>query len=375
MGRKNTVGIISTDEHTKGLTRMLADKGYKFELLGGHPKSIPPAFDVVICRVASCSHGAFDLAIAASRGGRNVIFEDGSTRAVEALKQVEAGTFNNAQARADALKGKQPNKQKQKPKAAYRGVPAAVPTLTALVEAGGFYTHRIMQVLTESEALDLYRSMNVNPSVDMDVVKRILADLYSINPKTVGPGVTTLKKKGTFVADSLYNKAGKSVNLLWANDLDVQAFHKVVLADATGYFASSKAAAKAREEDKAKAKAKPVKVMQVGWIAPEKLDPAGDICAKDTLKSEPNPKTVKSDAEELDEMLFFLREQLDKMGLQKTEGHGVAVQMQTVHLTGPEGFVCGKRGVAGVGSRKPGEVSCKKCLNTKAYALATFWAQ
>ena len=71
------VGIISKEEHTKGIVQALRDADYRVELLGGRPATIPSRVDVVVCRAVSCSHRGYDVAMEEKRAGtRPVLFEE-----------------------------------------------------------------------------------------------------------------------------------------------------------------------------------------------------------------------------------------------------------------------------------------------------------
>ena len=86
---KMRIGIISKPEHAKVHETRLRQSGHEVTQLGSSPVLLPPTLDVIVCRVASCSHAATDVAMREKRLGRRpVIFEDGVTgilREIEAL--------------------------------------------------------------------------------------------------------------------------------------------------------------------------------------------------------------------------------------------------------------------------------------------------
>lgn len=85
-GKQLHVGIVSKPSHAKAHAERLKKEGYSVELLGGKPSRLPTRCDVIVCRVSSSSHAGFDLANAARKRGRVVIFEDGMTGIMQALE-------------------------------------------------------------------------------------------------------------------------------------------------------------------------------------------------------------------------------------------------------------------------------------------------
>lgn len=87
------IGIISKEAHAKSHVRVLRERGYNPIVLGGEATSIPPSLDVLVCRVASCSHTASALAQRTLREGHMpVIFENGISEILSALENLEAKT-------------------------------------------------------------------------------------------------------------------------------------------------------------------------------------------------------------------------------------------------------------------------------------------
>ena len=84
-GKQLHVGIVSKPSHAKAHAERLKKEGYSVELLGGKPSRLPTRCDVIVCRVSSSSHAGFDLANAARKRGRVVIFEDGMTGIMQSL--------------------------------------------------------------------------------------------------------------------------------------------------------------------------------------------------------------------------------------------------------------------------------------------------
>lgn len=72
------IGIVSAHKHCKNHLLALREDGYDVHGLGGSPTSIPPSYDALIVRAASCSHGGFNTAVAWGREtGRPLIHENG----------------------------------------------------------------------------------------------------------------------------------------------------------------------------------------------------------------------------------------------------------------------------------------------------------
>lgn len=89
------IAIISKKAHAKSHAEKLEALGHQVTLLGGSPTSIPSRYDVIVCRVVSCSHGASELATTARREGRKVIYEESVSRIVKAVEEIEKAQQEN----------------------------------------------------------------------------------------------------------------------------------------------------------------------------------------------------------------------------------------------------------------------------------------
>jgi hypothetical protein len=85
------IGVLSKPEHCKSQVSVLKQAGHKVEVLGGDPGiSVPGRIDLLVVRVPSISHGAFDVAKAWEREGNPVVYEDGALRILQAIQAIEA---------------------------------------------------------------------------------------------------------------------------------------------------------------------------------------------------------------------------------------------------------------------------------------------
>ena len=71
MPRKIVVGVVSKSVHSESHRAALEKAGFKVRDLGGNPIGIPFRVDLLVCRTASCSHGASDICYAWGRRERN----------------------------------------------------------------------------------------------------------------------------------------------------------------------------------------------------------------------------------------------------------------------------------------------------------------
>lgn len=103
------IAIISNKSHAKSHAAALRKKGHTISMLGGNPSDIPPSADVIVCRPASISHGGFDIAMAAKRGGKRVIIANGVTEIITAVEgppgeeEVVPRTLKNSAQALDVL--------------------------------------------------------------------------------------------------------------------------------------------------------------------------------------------------------------------------------------------------------------------------------
>ena len=82
------IGIISEPAHAKHHAKALSEHGFDPVILGGNPSKVPPSIDILVCRVASCSHNASAMAQAVFREGKiPVVFENGVTNMLAALEE------------------------------------------------------------------------------------------------------------------------------------------------------------------------------------------------------------------------------------------------------------------------------------------------
>lgn len=106
------IGIISKKPHAKNHAQALKREGHDVVLLDGDPKRIPSSIDLVICRTASCSHGASNVALEWQRsGGGFLVMENGLSGALRAIRQYI-----------------EPKKSKKKKEEAKVAAPAPTPT-------------------------------------------------------------------------------------------------------------------------------------------------------------------------------------------------------------------------------------------------------
>lgn len=87
------VGVLSKPAHCKSQVSTLKQAGYKVEVLGGDPGiSIPNRIDLLVVRVPSISHDAFNVAKEWERKGNPVIYEDGAARILQAIQELSMPT-------------------------------------------------------------------------------------------------------------------------------------------------------------------------------------------------------------------------------------------------------------------------------------------
>lgn len=83
------VGLISAEKHCKPHIRRMREAGYDVVFLGDSPSTVPEVVDVLVVRVASCSHNGTGTANDWRRStGKPCIFQDGVTGILLALEKL-----------------------------------------------------------------------------------------------------------------------------------------------------------------------------------------------------------------------------------------------------------------------------------------------
>ncbi len=88
-GEPMKIGIISKKPHAKNHAQALQREGHEVVLLDGNPTKIPPSIELVVCRTASCSHEASNVALEwKRRGGGYLVMENGLSGALRKIRQI-----------------------------------------------------------------------------------------------------------------------------------------------------------------------------------------------------------------------------------------------------------------------------------------------
>ena len=83
------IGIISKKPHAKNHAQALQREGHEVVLLDGNPTKIPSSIELVVCRTASCSHEASNVALEwKRRGGGYLVMENGLSGALRKIRQI-----------------------------------------------------------------------------------------------------------------------------------------------------------------------------------------------------------------------------------------------------------------------------------------------
>lgn len=86
------VGIISKEDHAKSHAKGLEEDGHVVHLLGSNGERIPDNLEVLVCRIASCSHHGSSVAREWKRKtGRPLVVEDGLAGIRRKLCEIGAG--------------------------------------------------------------------------------------------------------------------------------------------------------------------------------------------------------------------------------------------------------------------------------------------
>jgi hypothetical protein len=338
------------------MVKSLREDGFDdVTLLGGGPLgSIPSTYDVVICRRKSCSHEAYEVCKAASKAGRTVIFQDGSTEALRAVQRAKAATMTVEQ------------------------------LIEAIIGKGGLFCTHIFRegfvpAMYDGTAAEAYaRKLAKAP---MNSLKNPFTRVRNSGAYSEGRLQIPKKKAGRGHYDrSLPVLLSGRTSIAYQSGFHVECVDRLA-ALSGGIFHFKPVITEPPES----AGFKPKKVMQVGWIDPMRVrDPYPDAAeiiedAMDAAAAAGDRADDTEPDESTDEssLIELIHEYAKARGIESGEvlrTGGVEVRLTTVHMAwGDESSLC-----ANSNSRIDemwatdtlSSVTCKRCRSTPAFKHA-----
>jgi hypothetical protein len=403
-----SIGIISKPEHAKGLIKALAETDYKPTILGGDPTTLPPSFNVIVCRYKSCSHGASWLASEELRAAsRPVIFENGSERVLQCLKEIDAGTYTQAPAPSNLGSVNTPPAPQPKASPKPKKV-RVIDALATVIEQGGFYFNK-MRERSPSQCIDLMQGVgSIKGRKAAAVTTEALELIEAASPTNVPSLLTQLRKSGKYAEQQLWTEASprnvsRSLFILASKPLSPQQLGR--LAEMSGLFSSKEASLEAAGTNPPKPKRTPPENTKTvkgdryvadyskkdeAWIV-FALDDAGrkpvdlfherdeaeahiaklEKRAVEETKAEPTFDALQG---ELHDLLALVADQMRDLELSTYTHGGVEIRMLTVHFNGPGGVACNHPfGQDMQTSTALSKVTCKLCRSSVLFKTAQ-WA-
>jgi len=240
-----SIGIISKPEHAKGLVKALAATTYNPTILGDDPTSLPSSFDVIVVRVKSCSHGASRLASEELRQGtRPILFENGSDRVVESLKEIDAGTYTQAPVPTNLNVVESPQRANSATKTKTK-TKTVRDSLETVIEQGGFYFTK-MRERSPSQCIDLMQGVGTIRGRKAAAAASTALEQIEVASASNIPGLLSkLRKSDKYMEQKLWTpvdskKRTRSVFLLAYKLLSSPQLER--LAELSGLFPSKAAA-------------------------------------------------------------------------------------------------------------------------------------
>ena len=365
------VGIISKNEHLRGLLKKLQDyPQFECVKLDGDGKPLPPSLDVAIVRPCSVAHTATERALtAACSAGLPLVWARGVTRAIEGLLEFErTGQGQDA-----------PDEPEM----------TLQDAILTIVSQGGFFYSKMLTDFNVSECMSLFwtgKLMPQNPDVErlLQALEVVAARKYSSIPSTM----TAIRglPRGTRPRDvPLYalarNNIPRNFNLMVTTHPGAEELK--FIAAMMGFFTSKSDARRAIG-----AKVRPfihseaardvlLGCHEKGLLGGSRTQPQpiANLAPEPEPEVTPTPEPSPVDPqEELASLFEMLRDQMDKMGLFEASGSGLHARSLLTHFAGMSGVECAAELPEwAVTSSKLSAVTCEKCKATQSYQIAA-WA-
>jgi len=422
------VAIVSSREHAQSLADRIKREGhvgFNFPDVSG---PIPSSMDVIVCRTRSISHAAYDVCVAEKRAGyRPVVFENGVSKAAEAVSAIAAGTWEEPSLAVltEETSEDVETELKEALSARQHRRSACQNDILEIIEKGGLFFPLLVQ-RSPSQARDALESVS-RPRKKRVVRGRVyeaFSRLQKYKEATVEQQFEAVL--GAYPTSTLWWKedsATGSVDILLRESLTDKQLGEL----ATGLtrkgrvyltpMGSRRVALPVTEEppqlvqteqvevveaevveaeEESVNEAVPVVVPVVPVVVPvvveaallyEEEEVAVEVAPVEVV-GEDEPEQGGDDStdgidlmaeKDLRDLLGLLREQMEKMSMRSIEtvlltnaGLRGTVELATIHMSSRSGSACGSD-TALLKTRDLETVTCAACKDSEAFALLSWW--
>jgi hypothetical protein len=400
------VAIVSNVDHAKSVTRKLKElghMGFNFPEVSG---PIPSSMDVIICRIKSTSHLAYNICNEEKRRGvRPVIFENGVSKAVQAIKDIASGSWVEPSLAPDPDVEATPGEEGTEQSDRQRRRTACRDAIVEIIDKGGLFSP-ILCHRSPSQARDALESVpwDRKHRVKRGAVYVAFNDLHSLKEGTIEAQYEALQADGKYHADQVWwaeEAAIGSLSLLTRTpltDRQRRAFTEGMTRPGRTYLTEKPEELTGVES---LPEAEPVELpeeieepevmddgIQVSHEPPEEVEaepevvvaPPVEVATDESEADEGDSGNPEQAEKDLRDLLLLLREQMEKMELKSLDeaalheaGLRGSVHLALVHLSSPVGVGCGSE-AALLQSRVLDRVTCPECQASEAWAFAEFYA-
>jgi hypothetical protein len=401
------IAIVSKTDHAKSVTKRLkalGHMGFNFPNVSG---PIPSSMDVIICRTKSTSHGAYDICNEAKRQGRTVVFENGVSKAVVAVKAIAAGTWvepslvSDTTAETPEISSEEDDVLSDR----QRRRSACQESIVEIIAKGGVFFPLLCR-RSPSQARDALEGIpwSRKHGVKRRAVYAAFNELKKLKEPTIEAQYEELRSEQSHHEGQLWwteTSATGSFTFLSRVALTEpqrEAFAAALTRPGRTYLTEEPEELTSVE---ALPDAEPVELppepeepevmddgIQVSHEPPAEVEVESEVVVAPPVEvatdaNESDDEDLSAQAEkDMSDLLFLLREQLEKMELTSVpesflNGAGLrgSVQLALIHLATPKGGVgCGSKSVLLSSRVDLARVTCPECRTSEAFTYAAFYA-
>jgi len=385
------IAIVSNTDHAKSLTQALRAEGhigFNFPDISGE---VPSSMDVIVCRTKSISHRAYGVCIEERRKGvRPVVFENGVTRAVEAIRAIAEGTWiapslatdeDDASSRSWA-DGNRPGRL------------TGLEVIEEVIDKGGlFFTELIRR--SPSQARDALQCVvyDKKDRVKRTAVFDALNEFNAFSPATIEAQFEALQAEGKYPAGQI-----------WWTETEGTGIESLLMREPLTQTQLQQLASGLTRPGRVYTVNEPVELKEMLGLEPEPQTALiEEPVLEEPIESEPEPIAPVPEPEpvpapvvevaptvmdpkhekELLEYLEIVATHLDLMNLSaipvellRRTGLWVEnglIALSIVHMAAPNGVCCGGPGTKT--SLVPEAVTCPACQKHSFFAFASWYAK
>jgi hypothetical protein len=400
------VAIVSKTDHAKSVTKRLKElghMGFNFPDVSG---PIPSSMDVIICRVKSTSHGAYDICNEAKRQGRIVVFENGVSKTIEAVKAIADGTWVEPSLVPDTA-AETPSEEAEVLSDKQRRRSASRESILEIIDKGGIFSPLLCR-RSPSQARDALEGVpwSRKHGVKRSAVYAAFNELKKLKESTIEAQYEELRSEQSHHEGQLWwAEEAATGSITFLSRVAITESQRGSFADALTRPGRTYGTEEPEELTSVAVlpDAEPVELptepeepevmddgIQVSHEPPVEIEVEAEVVAAPPVEVATDETEVGGDDEDLGaqaekdmrDLLFLLREQLEKMELTSVPESSLneaglrgSVQLALTHLASPIGGVgCGSKSALLSSRVDLARVTCPKCRTSEAFTYAAFYA-